>query len=182
MSLKTPETPIASTGDIIRCGVLKKAKTSRKKYFVLRAETPDALARLEYYDSEKKYRAGQIPRRIIPLKACFNINRKPDSKHKHVIGLYTKTYCFCVAFESEDELKVWLKDFLTLQHGEEIPEGEVLKPKFGKFFFVLPRLVPKPPAKYTQTVFRFKESSEFAVFTFLRRALFTQVKSYNKHR
>lgn len=133
MSLKTPETPIASTGDIIRCGVLKKAKTSRKKYFVLRAETPDALARLEYYDSEKKYRAGQLPRRIIPLKTCFNINRKPDSKHKHMIGLYTKTYCFCVAFESEDELKVWLKDFLTLQHGEEIPEGEVLKPKFGKF-------------------------------------------------
>lgn len=107
-------------------------KTSRKKYFVLRAETPDALARLEYYDSEKKFRAGLPPKRIIALKTCFNINTKTDSKHKHVIALYTKLDCFCIVFDGEEELKVWLKDFLTLQHGEELPEGEIPKPKFGK--------------------------------------------------
>uniref|UniRef100_A0AAR5QAM4 Insulin receptor substrate 1 n=1 Tax=Dendroctonus ponderosae TaxID=77166 RepID=A0AAR5QAM4_DENPD len=119
-----------SSGDIIRCGVFKKMKTSRKKYFVLRAETPDALARLEYYDSEKKFRAGLPPKRIIALKTCFNINTKTDSKHKHVIALYTKLDCFCIVFDGEDDLKVWLKDFLTLQHGEELPEGEIPKPKF----------------------------------------------------
>ncbi|XP_066250468.1 insulin receptor substrate 2 isoform X2 [Euwallacea similis] len=124
------DSPLPSNGEIRRSGVLKKAKTSRKKYFVLREETSDALARLEYYDSEKKFKVGLPPKRAISLKTCFNINKKQDSKHKHVVALYTKDDCFGVAFESEEELKVWLKDFLTLQHGEEIEEGVILKPKF----------------------------------------------------
>ncbi|XP_066140189.1 insulin receptor substrate 2-like isoform X7 [Euwallacea fornicatus] len=129
-SSSSHDSPLPSNGEIRRSGVLKKAKTSRKKYFVLREETSDALARLEYYDNEKKFKAGLPPKRAISLKTCFNINKKQDSKHKHVVALYTKDDCFGVAFESEEELKVWLKDFLTLQHGEEIEEGVILKPKF----------------------------------------------------
>lgn len=122
--------PPPSNGDVIRSGVLKKMKTARKKFFVLRAETNEALARLEYYDSEKKYKNGLPPKRCIPLKTCFDINKRQDTKHKHVIALYTKDDCFCIVLDNEEELQVWLKDLLTLQHGEEIPEGEVLRPKF----------------------------------------------------
>ncbi|XP_030751918.1 insulin receptor substrate 1 isoform X3 [Sitophilus oryzae] len=126
--------PPPSNGDVIRSGVLKKMKTARKKFFVLRAETNEALARLEYYDSEKKYKNGLPPKRCIPLKTCFDINKRQDTKHKHVIALYTKDDCFCIVLDNEEELQVWLKDLLTLQHGEEIPEGEVLRPKFGELF------------------------------------------------
>ncbi|VEN55694.1 unnamed protein product, partial [Callosobruchus maculatus] len=120
----------ASGGDIVKCGLLKKLKTSRKKWFVLRSETPDASARLEYYDSEKKWAAGLPAKRSIPLKTCFNINRRQDTKHKHVIALYTKDDCFCVVLESEEELDSWLRALLALQQGDEVTDGEVPRPTF----------------------------------------------------
>ncbi|GJQ80083.1 hypothetical protein Trydic_g19366 [Trypoxylus dichotomus] len=115
---------------VVKCGYLKKVKTSKKKFFVLRAETPETSARLEYYDSERKFNAGQPPKRAITLKSCFNINRQPDTKHKHVIALFTKDDRFCIAFESDEELEVWLKILLSLQHGEDIGDGETPKPTF----------------------------------------------------
>nr|XP_023017350.1 insulin receptor substrate 1 isoform X1 [Leptinotarsa decemlineata] len=117
-------------GEVLRSGFLKKLKTSRKKWFVLRAETPECSARLEYYDTEKKFNAGQAPKRSIPLKTCFNINKRIDTKHKHVIALYTKDDCFCVVLDSEEELDGWLKALLSLQHGEEAVDGEDPKPTF----------------------------------------------------
>ncbi|XP_018563090.2 insulin receptor substrate 1 isoform X2 [Anoplophora glabripennis] len=117
-------------GEVVRCGLLKKFKTSRKKWFVLRAETPESSARLEYYDSEKKFNNGLPPKRSIPLRTCFNINRRNDTKYKHVIALYTKDDCFCVVLESEEDLDVWLKDLLSLQHGEEAVDGETPRPTF----------------------------------------------------
>lgn len=117
---------------MVRCGLLKKLKTSRKKWFVLRAETAESSARLEYYDSEKKFNNGLPPKRSIPLKTCFNINKRNDTKYKHVIALYTKDDCFCVVLESEEDLDAWLKALLSLQHGEEVVDGETPKPTFGK--------------------------------------------------
>lgn len=119
-------------GEVVRCGLLKKFKTSRKKWFVLRAETAESSARLEYYDSEKKFNNGLPPKRSIPLRTCFNINKRNDTKYKHVIALYTKDDCFCVVLESEEDLDVWLKDLLSLQHGEEAMDGETPRPTFGK--------------------------------------------------
>nr|ANW09594.1 insulin receptor 2 [Monochamus alternatus] len=117
-------------GEVVRCGLLKKFKTSRKKWFVLRAETPESSARLEYYDSEKKFNNGLPPKRSIPLRTCFNINKRNDTKYKHVIALYTKDDCFCVVLESEEDLDAWLKDLLSLQHGEEAMDGETPRPTF----------------------------------------------------
>lgn len=117
---------------VVRVGYLKKFKTFKKKYFVLRAEGPESSARLEYYDSEKKFNNGQAPKRCIPLKTCFNINKRVDTKHKHVIALYTKDDCFCIVLESEEELEAWLKALLSLQHGEEAADGETPRPTFGK--------------------------------------------------
>ncbi|KAK9711535.1 PH domain [Popillia japonica] len=119
--------------NVVKCGYLKKVKTSKKKFFVLRSETPETSARLEYYDSERKFNAGQPPKRAITLKSCFNINRQPDAKHKHVIALFTKDDRFCIAFDSDEELDVWLKVLLSLQHGEEFGDGETPKPTFGEY-------------------------------------------------
>ncbi|CAG9830268.1 unnamed protein product [Diabrotica balteata] len=117
-------------GEVLRSGLFKKLKTSRKKWFVLRAETPESSARLEYYDSEKKFNSGQPPKRSIPLKTCFNINKRQDIKHKHVIALYTKDDCFCVVLDTEEELESWLKALLSLQHGEDTTDGEAPRPTY----------------------------------------------------
>ncbi|XP_019869651.1 insulin receptor substrate 1 isoform X3 [Aethina tumida] len=117
-------------GQAVRSGYLRKFKTMKKKWFVLRAESADRPARLEYYDSEKKYNCGADAKRSIPLKTCFNINKRKDVKHKHVLALYTKDECFSIQLDSEDELDGWLKALLTLQHGDDAADGETPKPTY----------------------------------------------------
>ncbi|XP_066992587.2 insulin receptor substrate 1 isoform X2 [Anabrus simplex] len=117
-------------GVILKMGYLKKLKTMRKKFFVLRGESSESSAQLEYYDSEKKWKSHNPPKRAIALKTCFNINRRLDLKHKFAIALYTKDDCFCVVLDSEDELEEWLTALLSLQHGEDVPDGEPPKPIF----------------------------------------------------
>ncbi|XP_011868887.1 PREDICTED: insulin receptor substrate 1 isoform X4 [Vollenhovia emeryi] len=118
-----------SGGPVIRCGHLKKLKTMKKKYFVLRGEGPGCFACLEYYDSKKKFENRQPPKRSILLHSCFNINKRGDTKHKHVIALYTKDECFCLILDSEKELDEWLKAMLRLQSGD-VPDGEQPRPTF----------------------------------------------------
>lgn len=36
-------------------------------------------ARLEYYDSEKKWRDGMPPKKRVILRDCFDINRKKEA-------------------------------------------------------------------------------------------------------
>lgn len=126
-------TPNGST--ILKKGVLRKLKTNRKKYFVLRAETPESSAQLEYYDSEKKFVSGQPPKRVIRLKLCFNINKQTNVKNKHVIALYTKDDCFSILCENEEELDSWLK-YLRSSQGEDLTDGEKPRITFGEFDIV----------------------------------------------
>ncbi|XP_050458620.1 insulin receptor substrate 1-B isoform X1 [Cataglyphis hispanica] len=118
-----------SGGPVILCGHLKKLKTMKKKYFVLRGEAPGHLACLEYYDTKKKFDNRQTPKRSILLHSCFNINKRGDTKHKHVIALYTKDECFCLILDSEKELDEWLGAMLRLQSGD-VPDGEQPRPTF----------------------------------------------------
>ncbi|CAL7950186.1 unnamed protein product [Xylocopa violacea] len=118
-----------SGGPVVLSGYVKKLKTQKKKYFVLRGEAPGYPACLEYYDSKKKYDNRQPPKRSILLDSCFNINRRMDTKHKHVIALYTKDECFCLILETEKELQEWLKAMLLLQGGD-VPDGEQPRPIF----------------------------------------------------
>lgn len=122
--------PHGHRGEVVKTGNLKKLKTNKKKYFVLRCESADYPARLEYYDSEKKFKAHQQPKRSISLKACFNINRRTDMKPKYVIALYTKDDCFCIVLESEEEREAWLKALWALQDGDDVTDGEAPKPVF----------------------------------------------------
>ncbi|XP_050084401.1 mucin-12 isoform X2 [Anopheles aquasalis] len=138
--------------NIVLHGYQRKLKTNRKKYFVVYGDTPDKCARLEYFDSEKKFKqsiaavtsslaaggaggsgsssasGAPVAKRSIALRSCFNINKRHDTK-KHIIALFTKDDCFCIVFESEDELYRWLRTLLKLQRGEE-SEGDPPRPTF----------------------------------------------------
>ncbi|XP_069699992.1 insulin receptor substrate 2 isoform X3 [Periplaneta americana] len=117
-------------GEIVKMGYLRKLKTLKKRFFILRGDSSEASARLEYYEDEKKWKKNHSPRRTISLKTCFNINRRQDTKHKHVIALYTKDDCFGLVLDSEEDLESWLKALLSLQYGEDIVDGEEPKPTF----------------------------------------------------
>ncbi|XP_029048605.1 insulin receptor substrate 1 isoform X6 [Osmia bicornis bicornis] len=118
-----------SGGPVVLSGHVKKLKTQKKKFFVLRGEAAGYPACLEYYDSKKKFENRQPPKRSILLDSCFNINKRVDTKHKHVIALYTKDECFCLILESEKELDEWLKAMLLLQSGD-VADGEQPRPIF----------------------------------------------------
>uniref|UniRef100_A0A8B9CE56 Insulin receptor substrate 4 n=1 Tax=Anser brachyrhynchus TaxID=132585 RepID=A0A8B9CE56_9AVES len=96
--------PAARGGeDVRKCGYLRKQKHGHKRYFVLRAESRLAPARLEYYDSEKKFKSSLV----IPLYQCFTVSRRADAKHKHIIALYTKDEYFAMLAENEAEQEAW---------------------------------------------------------------------------
>ncbi|KAJ3585077.1 hypothetical protein NHX12_013799 [Muraenolepis orangiensis] len=109
--------------DIRKCGYLRKQKHGHKRFFVLRAASHLGPSRLEYYDSEKKFRnsvrsaaaatassgavAPSPPKRVIYLYQCFTVNKRADSKNKHLIALYTKDEYFAIVAESEQEQEDW---------------------------------------------------------------------------
>lgn len=130
-------TPVGSGGgvlsdNVVLSGNLRKLKTMKKKYFVLYRNGPNRPARLEYFDSEKKYRLhASHPKRSIRLEACFNINRRTDTKHKCVIALYTNEDCFCLVCDNEQELELWLHKMLSLQNNKD-ENGEPPQPSFGE--------------------------------------------------
>lgn len=113
-------------------GYLKKQKTMKKKYFVLVNNNGDKPARLEYYDSEKKFRTRfGHPKRSIVLKSCFHISKRLDTKQKFVIALYTREDSFCIVMENENEMNKWLNALQTLRQHEE-SEVDMPRTTFGK--------------------------------------------------
>ncbi|CAH1772771.1 unnamed protein product [Owenia fusiformis] len=116
-------------GDIRKCGYLKKLKTMKKKFFVLRHEIDDQPACLEYHDTEKKFKTGHAPKRRIDLPSCLSINRKSDPRHKYAIAIYTKDDCFSVLCDSESGMEEWLTAMLEMQ-SEQVEGAEPLKPLF----------------------------------------------------
>jgi hypothetical protein len=59
--------------NLVRASLLRKLKTTRKRWFVLYAASEEHPAHLEYHESEAKWKACEPPRREIILKDCFNI-------------------------------------------------------------------------------------------------------------
>ncbi|TSL41013.1 Insulin receptor substrate 2-B [Bagarius yarrelli] len=115
--------------DIRKCGYLRKQKHGHKRFFVLRAASRLGPSRLEYYDSEKKFRSSlrsaaaaaaaasttgaaaasstSPPKRVIYLYQCFTVNKRADSKNKYLIALYTKDEYFAIVAENEQEQEDW---------------------------------------------------------------------------
>ncbi|KAJ8348478.1 hypothetical protein SKAU_G00270670 [Synaphobranchus kaupii] len=104
--------------DIWKCGYLRKQKHGHKRFFVLRGQSHAGPSRLEYYDSEKKFRSSLRsaagapstalpPKRVIYLFQCFTVNKRADAKHKYLIALYTKDEYFAMVAENEQEQTDW---------------------------------------------------------------------------
>ncbi|XP_042734310.1 insulin receptor substrate 1 [Lagopus leucura] len=103
--------------DVRKVGYLRKPKSMHKRFFVLRAASESGPARLEYYENEKKWRhKSGAPKRSIPLESCFNINKRADSKNKHLVALYTKDEHFAIAADSELEQESWYQALLQLHN------------------------------------------------------------------
>ncbi|XP_077357026.1 insulin receptor substrate 2-B [Festucalex cinctus] len=109
--------PTDAVDDIRKCGYLRKQKHGHKRFFVLRASSHLGPSRLEYYDNEKKFRSSlrggtgpmgpSSPKRVIYLYQCFTVNKRADSKNKHLIALYTKDEYFAIVAENEQDQEDW---------------------------------------------------------------------------
>ncbi|XP_016335094.1 insulin receptor substrate 1-B-like isoform X1 [Sinocyclocheilus anshuiensis] len=106
----------SSTEDVRKSGYLRKQKSMHRRYFVLRTASERGPARLEYYESEKKFRGkAPVPKKALVLETCFNINKRADSKNKHMIVLYTRAESFVVAAENETDQEEWHQAMVELQ-------------------------------------------------------------------
>ncbi|XP_071999150.1 insulin receptor substrate 1 [Engystomops pustulosus] len=117
MASPTDPPPQENFSDVKKVGYLRKPKSMHKRFFVLRAASETGLARLEYYENEKKWRhKSGAPKRSIPLESCFNINKRADSKNKHLVALYTKDECFAIAADCEQEQEGWYQALVDLHN------------------------------------------------------------------
>ncbi|XP_048093249.1 insulin receptor substrate 2-B [Alosa alosa] len=109
--------------DVWKCGYLRKQRHGHKRFFVLRGPSHLGPSRLEYYDSEKKFRNALKsasastasvmcpPKRVIYLSQCFTVNKRADAKNKYLIALYTKDEYFAMVAENEQEQEEWYQAF-----------------------------------------------------------------------
>lgn len=112
-----------ATNDIKKCGYLKKQKHGHKRFFVLKEPGEGFPARLEYYESEKKWKNKSAAKRVIPLDCCLNINKRADAKYKYLIALYTKDEYFAVAAENEQEQESWYRVLTDLMAEGKVYDG-----------------------------------------------------------
>ncbi|XP_075963183.1 insulin receptor substrate 2 [Anarhichas minor] len=115
--------PSNANNNIKKCGYLKKQKHGHKRYFVLKEPSEGLPARLEYYESEKKWKNKSAAKRVIPLDCCLNINKRADAKHKYLIALYTKDEYFAVAAENEQEQEGWYRVLTDLMAEGKVYDG-----------------------------------------------------------
>ncbi|KAM8882675.1 insulin receptor substrate 1-B [Synchiropus picturatus] len=114
MESQSSEQP--SCEDVRKSGYLRKHKSMHRRYFVLRAASERGPARLEYYESEKKFRGkAPVPKKAVALETCFNINKRADAKNKHMIVLYTRAESFAIAAENEADQDEWYQAMVELQ-------------------------------------------------------------------
>ncbi|XP_062813671.1 insulin receptor substrate 1 [Anolis carolinensis] len=107
----------ASDSDVRLCGYLRKQKSHRRRFFVLRCASDRGPARLEYYESEKKFRAQPPrPKRAIPLSSALNVNKREDARHRHLVVLYGRQGTFGVAAESPEEQQAWYAAMVELRN------------------------------------------------------------------
>ncbi|XP_034342003.1 insulin receptor substrate 4 [Arvicanthis niloticus] len=114
--------------EVCKRGYLRKQKHGHRRYFVLKLETADAPARLEYYQNARKFRhsvraaaaaaeaaasgAAAVPalippRRVIILYECFSVSQRADARYRHLIALFTQDEYFAMVAENESEQESW---------------------------------------------------------------------------
>ncbi|XP_047199290.1 insulin receptor substrate 1-B [Hippoglossus stenolepis] len=121
--MENPAAEPQSYEDVQKSGYLRKHKSMHRRFFVLRAASEHGPARLEYYENEKKFRSkSPVPKKVLSLETCFNINKRADSKNKHMIVLYTRSESFAIAADSEEAQDEWYQAMLDLQGDCKTPE------------------------------------------------------------
>lgn len=106
--------------DVRLCGYLRKQKSRRRRYFVLRCGGERGPPRLEYYENEKKFRAGGLcsrPKKTLLLEGMLTINKRADARHQHLIVLCGREGTFGVAAESAEQQQAWYLAMVEL-HGK----------------------------------------------------------------
>ncbi|XP_052023824.1 insulin receptor substrate 1-like [Apodemus sylvaticus] len=101
--------------DVRLCGHLRKQKSQRRRFFVLRVDPP----RLECYESEKKFLASGCrpprPRRTVSLEGACTISKRADARQRHLIVIYTSDSSLGVAAASEAEQQAWYSALLEVR-------------------------------------------------------------------
>ncbi|CAL1582121.1 unnamed protein product [Knipowitschia caucasica] len=118
-----PISPSAPSAKVKKSGYLKKQKHGHRRFFVLKEQCDGCPARLEYYESEKKWKNKSSAKRVIPLDCCLNINKRADAKHKFLIALYTKDEYFAVAADNEQEQESWYEVLTDLMSEGKVCDG-----------------------------------------------------------
>nr|XP_017530103.2 insulin receptor substrate 4 [Manis javanica] len=113
--------------EVCKHGYLRKQKHGHRRYFVLKLDTAEAPARLEYYENARKFRhsvraaaaaaaaaaSGAAvpalipPRRVITLYQCFSVSQRADARYRHLIALFTQDEYFAMVAENESEQESW---------------------------------------------------------------------------
>ncbi|XP_037363954.1 insulin receptor substrate 1-like [Talpa occidentalis] len=107
-----PPLPGAGPADVRLCGHLRKQKSRRRRFFVLRADPP----RLECYASEKKFRGGGArPELSVSLAGACTISKRVDARRRRLIVLYTRDRSLGVAAASEAEQQAWYSALLEVR-------------------------------------------------------------------
>lgn len=113
------------SNNVRRSGYLKKQKHGHRRFFVLKEQSDCKAARLEYYESEKKWKNKSAAKRVITLDSCLSINKRADAKHRYLIALYTKDEYFAVAAENEHEQESWYMDLTELMSEGKVYDSTV---------------------------------------------------------
>ncbi|XP_017565480.1 insulin receptor substrate 2a [Pygocentrus nattereri] len=114
-----------NSSHVKKSGYLKKQKHGHRRFFVLKEQSDGLPARLEYYESEKKWRNKAAAKRVISLDSCLSINKRADAKHRHLIALYTKDEYFAVAAENEQEQESWYRDLTDVMSEGKVYDSAV---------------------------------------------------------
>ncbi|XP_048460959.1 insulin receptor substrate 2-A [Rhincodon typus] len=119
----TTSTTMDCYEDVKKYGYMRKQKHGHKRFFVLKGQSHLGPARLEYYDSEKKWRnRSTAPKRVILLCQCFTVSRRADAKSKYLVALYTKDEYFAMVAENDQEQESWYLAISELMNeGKKVP-------------------------------------------------------------
>jgi len=119
MSPELQYVSVSNSGIIIK-GTLRKAKSWKKRFFVLREGNPPVM---EYYENERKWKTNKIKQSIL-LSKPWNICRKRDAKHNFLIVIFTEDYYLSMAAENAEIQGEWLRAL-----------GNILQPEPGTSLF-----------------------------------------------
>nr|XP_056719574.1 insulin receptor substrate 1-like [Euleptes europaea] len=110
----------AACSDVRLCGYLRKQKSQHRRYFVLRGAGAGGPARLECYESEKKFCAGGAaprPKKAFPLAEALSISKRADARHGHLLVLCGRDGTWGVAAQSAEQQQAWYAALVEL-HGK----------------------------------------------------------------